>query len=146
MSLLENPLLFIIIVINFTKFASTFGTISLASLQVSIKIVNGTWLYQSKYGTISKASRKDTCWFVAKFVISVDCIGRLLFDKISSSDFLEVEYECENFSESRACSIFPEFLSVIWLILSGISSITCCVSKFGLLNIVEYRIKFYHTR
>ena len=61
----------------------------------SRKTVNGTLLDPSKYGTISKASRRDTCWFIDKFVISVNCIGRLLFGKlfaeISLSDFLEVE-------------------------------------------------------
>ena len=93
------------------------------SLQASIKIVNGSLLDPSKYDTISKASRRDTC--------SVGCIRRLLFGKlfsklfgelfgklfaeISLSDFLEFEYGCENFSESRACSIFAELLSLFGL-------------------------------
>ena len=54
----------------------------------------------------------------------MDCIGRLfgelfgelfgkLFAKISLLDFLEVEYGCEEFSESRAWSIFAESSSII---------------------------------
>ena len=81
----------------------------MASLQALIKIFKGTLLDPLKYGTIYKACRKDTCWFVGKFIISVGCIGKLLFGKlfaeISLSDFLEVEYGCEDFSELRACSI-----------------------------------------
>ena len=80
-------------------------------------MVNGTLLEPSKYGTISKASRRDKCWFVGKFIISMDCIGMVfgklfgalfdkLFAKISLLDFLKVEYGCEDFSESRAWSIF----------------------------------------
>ena len=71
----------------------------------------------------------------------MDCIGRLfgkLFTETSLSDFLEVDNGCQNFSELRACSIFAESSSVIWLVLFGNSSRTCCDSKFGLLNIVVW--------
>ena len=40
-----------------------------------------------------------------------------LFAEISLSDYLEVEYGCENSTELRACSIFKESSSVIWLIV-----------------------------
>ena len=96
-------------------------TISLAPLQASIKIVKGTSLDLLKYGTIFKASRGRNCWFVGNFIISTGCIGKLLFGKvfgklfaeISLSDFLEVEYGCEDFSKLRAYSILAESSSVI---------------------------------
>ena len=81
-------------------------------------MVNGTLFDPSKYDG-SKASHRDTCWFVGKF-ISVGCVRRLfgkllgkLFTEISLSDLLEVDNGCGNFSELRACSIFAESSNVI---------------------------------
>ena len=54
----------------------------MVSIHASITIVNGTLLDPSKYETIYKASRGDTCWFYFKFLILVDCISLLLFKEL----------------------------------------------------------------